>query len=621
MSAQAMTSTYQGLVGVLGETDRSVETAGNMFALCGDNQASLQQMTTALTGAYSQFGDGLLIESLAEAANETAKCGLVTGGFADALNWVNASSEQWSAALGGNKAASDAFSAAVSQGATKEDAFNAALAACSDEGERQQLVISAMNALYGEAGQKYQEANKDLIAYNQSQDALGQAVAGLGEKFMPAATLLQTMAAQVLTALSNMIPPIDTAQMTAALQSVADFAAGTLAPAFQPVSDALGNFAGVVGPLLVPLIQQIGALLAGVAPVIATIMTAVIDVVAQISAFVMPIITQIAAWVAANMPMIQGVVTSVMAAVQAVVTAALAVVQAVWNAVFPAIKGVIDAVFPAIQQVVSGVMGAIQGVVNVVLGIINGDWSQVWAGIQGVAQGVWDAISGIVSGAIEGVRAAIDGALSIIKGIWDSAWGGISSFLSDTWENVSSAVSDGVDNMMSFIEGIPESIKGFFSDAGEWLLDAGKSIIDGLAEGIKGAVDGVVNAVTGVVDTIRGFFPFSPAKEGPFSGHGYTTFSGKALMGGFAEGIEGQAGRVAAATRAVLGAARDGLSARVAAAVDVRVPDFAPAPAGRPGAPFALTVNTLNINARDLSEVRTAEEFTARVFGLELGML
>lgn len=68
VGAQAMENAYSGLVGVIGETDRSVETAGNMFALCGDNQKQLESLTTSLTGAFSQFGDGLPIESLAEAA-------------------------------------------------------------------------------------------------------------------------------------------------------------------------------------------------------------------------------------------------------------------------------------------------------------------------------------------------------------------------------------------------------------------------------------------------------------------------------------------------------------------------------------------------------------------------
>ena len=164
-----MNAAYSGLVGVLGDTDRAVETSGNLFALCGDNQAQLESLTTSLTGAFSQFGDGLPIESLAEAANETVRTGTVVGGMADALNWVNASTDQWSAALSGNSAAQSAFNSAVEQGATKEDAFNAALAACSTEGERQQLVVDTLNALYGEAGAAYQEANADMIAYNGGQ--------------------------------------------------------------------------------------------------------------------------------------------------------------------------------------------------------------------------------------------------------------------------------------------------------------------------------------------------------------------------------------------------------------------------------------------------------------------
>lgn len=68
VSADAMKSTYSGLVGVLRDADRSVETSGNLFALCGDNQERLNSLTTALTGAFSQFGDGMPIETLAEAA-------------------------------------------------------------------------------------------------------------------------------------------------------------------------------------------------------------------------------------------------------------------------------------------------------------------------------------------------------------------------------------------------------------------------------------------------------------------------------------------------------------------------------------------------------------------------
>ena len=571
VSTQAMTSTYQGLIGVLGETDRSVETAGNMFALCGDNQAQLEQLTTSLTGAYSQFGDGLPIEGLAEAANETSKCGIVTGSFADAINWVNASSDQWSAALGGNKAAADAFNAAVSQGASKEDAFNAALAACSNEGERQQLVLSAMNALYGEAGEKYQEANKDLIAYNQSQDALGTSVASIGQKFMPAATLVQTLAANVLTALSNMIPPIDTTQMMTAFQTLAGFVSGTLAPAFQPVSDALSNLVNVVAPLLMPFVQQLGTLLQGVAPILATIATTVVNVATQIMSFVIPILTQIFAFINEHMPLIQTIVTNAMTVIQTVIQAALAVIQAIWNAVWPVIQSVVTTVWSAISTVIQTVLGVIQGIITAVTGAISGDWSAVWNGVKQVASSIWNGIKSLVSTAVNGVKGVISGALGIIQSIWSSAWNSVKSLFSSIWNGIKSAASAGIDAVVSTVTGIKDRIVGFFSGAGQWLVDSGRAILDGLASGISAGFDAVTGVVEDGLSFIRGLFPFSPAKRGPFSGHGYTTFSGKALMGDFADSIRSQAGKVAAATESVLGVAQRGLSAQLTTTQNVSV--------------------------------------------------
>ena len=93
---------------------------------------------------------------------------------------------------------------------------------------------------------------------------------------------------------------------------------------------------------------------------------------------------------------------------------------------------------------------------------------------------------------------------------------------------------------------------GFFSNAGSWLVDAGRSIIQGLIDGITGMIDSAVSAVSGVVDTIRSFFPFSPAKRGPFSGHGYTTYSGKALMTDFSDSIARYGASAVSATMGVM---------------------------------------------------------------------
>lgn len=66
-SAEAGMKSYQGLVGILGETDQSVE-AANHLAKLTDNEQDLQKWTDICTGVYATFGDSLPIEGLTEAA-------------------------------------------------------------------------------------------------------------------------------------------------------------------------------------------------------------------------------------------------------------------------------------------------------------------------------------------------------------------------------------------------------------------------------------------------------------------------------------------------------------------------------------------------------------------------
>lgn len=100
-------------------------------------------------------------------------------------------------------------------------------------------------------------------------------------------------------------------------------------------------------------------------------------------------------------------------------------------------------------------------------------------------------------------------------------------------------VTDGLNAAVDFVKSIPDKIKSFFSNAGDWLVNSGKALLDGFAKGIRDAVSTVTNAASNALGAVRKLFPFSPAKKGPFSGHGYTTYSGRALMRDFARGIKG----------------------------------------------------------------------------------
>ena len=100
-------------------------------------------------------------------------------------------------------------------------------------------------------------------------------------------------------------------------------------------------------------------------------------------------------------------------------------------------------------------------------------------------------------------------------------------------------VTDGLNAAVDFVKSIPDKIKSFFSNAGDWLVNSGKALLDGFAKGIRNAVNAVTSAASDALGAVRKLFPFSPAKKGPFSGHGYTTYSGRALMKDFAKGIKG----------------------------------------------------------------------------------
>lgn len=201
-TAEQASSTYASFYRILGDSSSATEASQNLARLT-TNEQELQQWTDIAAGAYATFGDALPLQNLAEAAQETAHTGTVTGGLADALNWSTASAEQWSAALSGHSSAQAAFNQAVAEGQTKEDAFNAALAACGSEQERSQLITETLTGLYGEAGKQYQETNADLLASRDAQNEMNKSMQELGE----AATPVKTAVTEIGTSLLNTLAP------------------------------------------------------------------------------------------------------------------------------------------------------------------------------------------------------------------------------------------------------------------------------------------------------------------------------------------------------------------------------------------------------------------------------
>lgn len=404
--------------------------------------------------------------------------------------------------------------------------------------------------------------------------AFPSVLSGLGSVLAPIVSeTLSTawnIAVQALAGLGIKLPTVDSSQFMTAFQQVASFVgaaidgikgavstlASAFAPAFAAMQAALAPIIAQVSSALLPALSVLGAALGNLAaavlpvisaaiqamaPVIATAIGAVVSLASTISTGLAPVINGIASLIQAVLPVIQQLFTQWGASIQAVVSAA----------------------FAFVESVVTSAMNVINAVIGTVLALIKGDWEGVWNGVLNILQAVWDGMIATVQSCIQLVSSTIDSALSFIKGVWNSAWSALGSFLDSAWDGFVSAVTGGNEQVMSILGGLPGKIIGLFADAGSWLIDSGRALLQGFADGVMGAVGWVGDQISGALGTIRGLFPFSPAKEGPFSGRGYTTYSGKALMRDWAKGMASEESVVRKTVKSALGGASAMLSAGV----------------------------------------------------------
>lgn len=170
-SAETATKTYKALQAVLGDTDQTVEAVTALAQMC-ENEEDLAKWTDICTGVFAEYQGKLPIEGLAEAANETANVGVVTGNLADALNWAGVS----------------------------EDDFNLKLRACRTEQERQKLILDTLYPMYKDSADMYKVNAENIMKANEAQDNLNSAMAKLGEIGEPILTGAKNWIADMVNA-------------------------------------------------------------------------------------------------------------------------------------------------------------------------------------------------------------------------------------------------------------------------------------------------------------------------------------------------------------------------------------------------------------------------------------
>lgn len=455
MSTDAAQTAYTEFYKILGDTDTATE-ASQLLAQLTENEQDLTTWTRIAAGVSGTFGDSLPIESLIEAANETANVGTVTGVLADALNWVGIS----------------------------EDEFNERLAECSDESERNQLIMEALSEQYDDAADAFYRNNDALVESRENQAELDDTLADVGEAM---AKVKNTLLQELTPALTALVDSVD----------------------WQAFGQTISNFVSFVidnGPLIISIIAGIGAGFAAwkITSVISSVITALQGLVPALTGATT---AQQGLNIAMNANPFGLIVTGV--------TAVITIITTLWNT-SEGFRNAVTGIWETIKGAFVSAWEAISGAWSAAVGFFQNIWDSIRNTFSGVAEtlggfffsawdaitGVWDAATGFFSGIWDGIKNTFSAVPEVLGGFFSSAWDAITG----VWDGVTGWFS----NLWS-------DIKNIFSDAGSTFLNIGKNIVNGIKNGIsslwgslKSWFSGLWNGLVGGVEKLLGMN--SPSK-------------------------------------------------------------------------------------------------------------
>lgn len=338
-SAEIAGDTAKGLYKIIGEDDRSIEAANNIARMV-DSQQDLDKWVKITAGTMGVYQDALPVESLAEAAGESAKVGTVVGTLADALNWSSEAAKMFS----------DVMDEDVT---TAEDAFNVVLQECTSEAERQAVITDTLIALYGDAADKYNETTASIQEARSATWDYTNAAAELGERIEPVTTSVREGFTKILNKVLELTSSTDVAAF-----------ADTVSAGFDRAADAMDSVSAALGwvrdhaNILIPIVAGLtGAFVAYKAVSTAVAIAEAVKTAVLATGATTITATTVATW-ALNAAM--AVLTSPIFLVVAAVGALIAIGVALWQN-WDTVKVKASELWAAVVNIFSGIGSAISG--------------------------------------------------------------------------------------------------------------------------------------------------------------------------------------------------------------------------------------------------------------------
>lgn len=402
-SAETAEEAYNGFYSILGDTDTATE-ASQLLAQLAESEEDVAKWTEIAAGVSGTFGDSLPIEGLIEAANETAKVGEVTGTLADALNWVGIS----------------------------EDEFNEKLAACSDESERNRLIMETLSAQYDDAADAFRRNNAVLIEARENQAAMDRTLANLGSTI-----------ANIKNQLTNALGPALRGIVDAfnAILSGEEGGGASLGAALQQFFAAIGELAPQVmevgGQILSGIAQGIVAalptLLTTGAQIIMQLASGILSAIPQMVSQLPQIITEFINYMSSEFPTIlqegtelfNNFVDGLIGAIPDMVAQLPEVITAFVGFITDNLPNILESGVSILTNLIEGIIGAIPDLVAALPQIIDA----IVTGIGDLMGNILDVGRSIVEGIWQGITNAGEWLVGKITGWFDGVVGSVKRFL------------------------------------------------------------------------------------------------------------------------------------------------------------------------------------------------
>ena len=492
--------------------------------------------------------------------------------------------------------------------------------------------------------------------------AAGQMITTLVSGLAGAAPQLLSMAAQVIATLVSGIGAELPGMVAAGVELLASLADG-LASNIGLLVDAAGD---LIGGLVNALTSNMGDFVTAGMSILQGLADGLLSALPQLATAVPQIITQIAMALTTALPqlwntgvqiltgLIDGIVQAlpqlaamlpqVINTIMTTITTLLPqLLQAGITLLQSLIQGIVQAIpiiIPAILQVITGIINAlvsmlpmiIESGLQILMSLIDG----LVQAIPQLAAMIPQIITTIVMVLAQNLPAIIDAAIQIIVGLITGLTNAlpqliamvpqiIISIVTTLIQNLPQILSAGVQIITSLIRGIVSMFGSIISTAagipgkvlqglgnvGSMLWNSGASIVSGFLGGIKSAWGNVTSWVSGALSKVRNLFPFSPAKEGPFSGKGWVLYSGQSIGEAFAQGIQDNAWMAKRAAFGVLEDARKQLESPINPGLSVSAAAFG---AGQPALAAGGDSYVVNVSFRadDLRRYADVAEFFDR---------